>query len=252
MFRLHISDTIALKRMLRLPLRRGSIYKVESCRICTYVNSCNSSNEQCNCVSMHFQITHSSDQPTTCNINTVSSYSLSQLQNKTCLHTAHSIQHYIDLWCYLICFYCIFSSGRGNTLKQLQCFCLCQVIQSARMGFYIHRDLENSICACLIQSCYRHQNTNGQRTTSSKYVYKGNIVLFESSFPQEHFYKVLLLYRSTLLLACASNNVLESCEGLLSTFFRSIILTMVDYRLWASRETWVNLNISSKVLNQSY
>lgn len=90
----------------------------------------------------------------------------------------------ISGWCYLICFYCICRSG--NTLKQLQCFCLCQVIQSARMGFYIHRDLENSICACLIQSCYRHQNTNGQRTTSSKYVYKGNIVLCEISPPQQY------------------------------------------------------------------
>lgn len=140
-------------------------------------------------------------------------------------------------------------------MKQLQCFCLCQVIQSDRLGFYIQRSGEqDTYCMCLFDNILLQtsKHSNGQRTTSRKYVYKGNIVLFESSFPQEHFYKVLLLYRSTLLLACASNNVLESCEGLLSTFFRSIILTMVDYRLWASRETWVNLNISSKVLNQSY
>lgn len=159
----------------------------------------------------------------------------------------------ISGWCYLICFYCICRSG--NTLKQLQCFCLCQVIQSDRLGFYIQRSGEqDTYCMCLFDNILLQtsKHSNGQRTTSRKYVYKGNIVLFESSFPQEHFYKVLLLYRSTLLLACASNNVLESCEGLLSTFFRSIILTMVDYRLWASRETWVNLNISSKVLNQSY
>jgi histone deacetylase complex regulatory component SIN3 len=151
---------------------------------------------------------------------------LSSKTKRVCIQliVLHSIQHYIDLWCYLICFYCIFSSGRGNTLKQLQCFCLCQVVQSDRLGFYIHGDLESrilTVCACLIPSCCRHQNTamdKGQLLANMST--KVTLCFLKAIFFTNISIKFNCFIDQLYLLACASNNVLESCVGLLSTFSR--------------------------------